>query len=92
YLGVYDLKLDDALLDANRAYIEQGIRRELMRHKFGQLAAYRVAIEDDIQLKEVLKLFERARTLDDLLRLAREWESSRVAEADAKDAGAPVVR
>lgn len=92
YLGVYDLKLDDALLDANRAYIEQGIRRELMRHKFGQLAAYQVAIEDDVQLKEVLKLFERARTLDDLLRIAREWESSRVAEADQKDAAAPVVR
>ena len=63
-----------------------------MRHKFGQLAAYQVAIEDDVQLKEVLKLFERARTLDDLLRLAREWESSRVAESGAKEAGAPVVR
>jgi len=92
YLGVYDLELDDELLAANRAYIEQGIRRELMRHKYGQLAAYQVAIEEDVQLKEVLQLFERARTLDDLLRLAREWESSQVAEAAKQDAGAPAVR
>lgn len=83
YLGVYDLTLDDELLASEESYIRRGLRREVMRLAFGQEAAYRVGIEDDVQLQETLDLFKRARTTAELLAVAAEWEAQRVAEAQA---------
>jgi carboxyl-terminal processing protease len=85
YLGVYDLAMSDSLLDANQAYIDRGIRREMMRRVKGAEAAYRVAIEDDVQLLEVIKLFERARTLEDLMAIADEWQGERLTSIDAAE-------
>ncbi len=79
YLDVYELDLTDDLLAEEDAYIRKGVRRELMRRNFGQEAAYKVGIEDDVQLNETLALFKRARTVADLFRLAAEWEAERVA-------------
>jgi len=84
YLGVYDLVRTDALLAENEDYIRQGIRRELMRRNFGPEAAYKVAIEDDVQLQETLEIFKRARTTQDLFSIAAEWEAERVASSEAE--------
>ena len=79
YLEVYDLKLTPELLAEEHDYIAKGLRRELMRLKFGQEAAYRVAIEDDVQLQEALSLFRRAATTAELFKLAEDWAAERVA-------------
>ncbi len=84
YLGVYEIVRSDDLLAENEDYIRQGIRRELMRRNYGPQAAYQVAIEDDIQLQETLAIFERARSRDDLLVIAKEWEAERVARTEAE--------
>ena len=84
YLGVYDLERSDELLVENADYIRQGIRRELMRRNYGPEAAYKVAIEDDVQLQETLKLFDRAHTRAELLALAAEWEAERVAQSETE--------
>jgi len=93
YLKEYKLPVaaTDSLFGANRAYVERGIRREIMRRGYGAEAAYRVAIEDDVQLNEALRLFREARTLPDLLRLAARWneEHMRQAMAAGKDGDKP---
>ena len=89
YLEVYELELTSELLAEEHDYIAKGLRRELMRLKFGQEAAYRVAIEDDVQLQEALDLFRRVSTTADLIKLADEWASERVAadtESEAETA------
>ncbi len=84
YLQVYDLTLNDEILAEEEPYIRRGLRREVMRLAFGQEAAYRVGIEEDVQLQETLALFKRARTTKELLAVAAEWEAQRVAEAESK--------
>jgi len=79
YLEVYDLELTPELLADERDYIVKGLRRELLRLKFGQEAAYKVAIEDDVQLQEALELFRNATTTAELLKMAEDWEAERVA-------------
>lgn len=84
YLDVYELKLTPELLAEEEAYIRRGLRREVMRLAYGQEAAYRVGIEEDVQLQETLDIFKRARTLKELLAAAAQWEAERVAEAETK--------
>jgi carboxyl-terminal processing protease len=83
YLEHYELTLNAELLAEEDDYVRQGLRREIMRLAFGQEAAYRVGIEDDLQLQETLQLFERASTTEELLSLAAEWEAQRVAEVES---------
>ncbi len=87
YLGDFELSMSDSLLDANRVYLERGIRREVARRVEGPQAAYRVAIEADTQLKEALALFDKADTLADLLELAEQWneEQKRQLAADTSE-------
>lgn len=97
YLKEYKLPAAaaDSLLDANREYVERGIRREIMRRGFGAQAAYKVAIEEDVQLHDALKLFRQAKTLPDLLRLAARWNEEHLRQAQAaapKDDATPVAR
>jgi len=78
YLEVFELSMSDSLLTANEEYLDRGIRREVMRRAYGPEEAYRVAIEADVQLHEVLRLFERGRTLEELLALAEEWNAEQL--------------
>jgi hypothetical protein len=84
YLGVFDLTLSDSLLTANGDYIRWGIRRELMRRQYGPEAAYLVAIERDEQLEEALALFRQARSLEELLTIATEWNEAQLRQAAAE--------
>ena len=83
YLGDFDLALSDSLLDANRGYLARGIRREMARRVHGPQSAYRVAIEADTQLHEVLALFGRAATLQELLALAEHWNEEQMQQLAA---------
>ena len=86
YLGVFDLALSDSLIDANRDFIERGMRREVARRLEGPQAAYRVAIEADTQLHEALDLFRRARTLPELFAVAEKWNEEHLRQLAAEDA------
>ena len=61
----------DSLADA-RKWVESGMRRELGRRYGGEEEAYRIALEDDEQVKSAAALFDRAPTLPKLLALASE--------------------
>jgi len=61
----------DSLADAKR-WVDSGIRRELGRRFGGEEEAYRIALEDDDQVKSAAALFDRAPTLPKLLALASE--------------------
>jgi len=92
YLGVFELAPSDSLFDANSEFLRRGIRRELARRVHGPEAAYKVAIEADTQLHEVLALFDEARSLADLLALAEQWnaehlEQMAIESAEVEEAG-----
>ncbi|HMI30759.1 MAG TPA: S41 family peptidase [Candidatus Limnocylindrales bacterium] len=61
----------DSLADARR-WVDSGIRRELGRRYGGEEEAYRIALEDDEQVKSAAALFDKAPTLPKLLALASE--------------------
>ena len=61
----------DSLADA-RKWVDSGLRRELGRRYGGEEEAYRIALEDDEQVKSAAALFDRAPTLPKLLALASE--------------------
>ncbi len=86
YLGVFHLAMSDSLLDANRTYLERGLRREVARRLHGPQAAYRVAIEADTQLHETLDLFKQAKTLPEMFALAAKWNEEHLQQLAAEDA------
>jgi ribulose 1,5-bisphosphate carboxylase large subunit-like protein len=57
----------------------------MARRQAGPEAAYRVAIEADTQLDEVLDLFKRARTLPELLAAAEEWNTQQLEQLAIED-------
>ena len=85
YLGVFELSYSDSLVDANSDFLKRGIRREMARRQAGPEAAYRVAIEADTQLHEALELFRQARTLEELLAVAEEWNAEQMRQLAAED-------
>jgi carboxyl-terminal processing protease len=93
YLKEYKLRAaaQDSLFAANRAYVERGIRREIMRRGFGAQAAYKVAIEDDTQLHEALALFRKAGSLQALLKYAAEWNEQQMRAAKAAPKAVPAA-
>ena len=53
------------------------MRRELARRYAGDEEAYKVALEDDQQVREAASLIDKAATLPKLLALANEMSKSR---------------
>ncbi|HET9940315.1 MAG TPA: S41 family peptidase [Candidatus Eisenbacteria bacterium] len=66
----------DSLAMAQK-FIDTGMRRELARRYAGDEEAYRVALEDDQQVREAASLIDKAATLPKLLALANEMSKSR---------------
>ena len=65
-------------LQAAQRFVDTGLRRELARRYASDEEAYRVAIEDDDQVRSAAALFDRAPTLPKLLSLASEIHKARV--------------
>ena len=76
-------------LAAVQHYVDTGIRRELARRYVGDEEAYRVAISDDEQVRDVMALFDQAPTLPKLLALASERSKAKAVATQAKE---PQVR
>lgn len=66
----------DSLAAAQR-WVDSGMRRELARRFVGDEEAYRVALEDDEQVRQAAVLFDKAATLPKLLALATEMSKAR---------------
>jgi len=66
----------DSLADARR-WVDNAMRRELARRYGGEEEAYRIALEDDDQVKSAAALFDKAPTLPKLLALASEISKSK---------------
>jgi carboxyl-terminal processing protease len=64
-------------LQAAQRFVDTGLRRELARRFASDEEAYRVAIEDDDQVRAAAALFEKAPTLPKLLALANEIHKAR---------------
>ena len=64
-------------LQAAQRFVDTGLRRELARRFASDEEAYRVAIEDDEQVRAAAALFEKAPTLPKLLALANEIHKAR---------------
>jgi carboxyl-terminal processing protease len=65
-----EIEFTDDEYDADREYIEMGIRREVFRKQFGDEAAYKTGLALDKQLREAVQLFGQAATLKDMFALA----------------------
>ncbi len=64
-------------LSGARKWVDSGLRRELGRRYGGEEEAYRIALEDDEQVKSAAALFDKAPTLPKLLALASELNKSK---------------
>ncbi|HEV8128715.1 MAG TPA: S41 family peptidase [Candidatus Eisenbacteria bacterium] len=64
-------------LQAAQRFVDTGLRRELARRYVNDEEAYKVAIEDDDQVRSAAALFEKAPTLPKLLALASEIHRAR---------------
>ena len=68
----------DSLAEAQK-WVDSGMRRELGRRYGGEEEAYRIALEDDQQVKDAAALFDKAPTLPKLLALASEMNKGKTA-------------
>ncbi|TMQ64094.1 MAG: S41 family peptidase [Candidatus Eisenbacteria bacterium] len=64
-------------LAAAQHFVDTGMRRELARRYVGDEEAYRVALEDDEQVRQAAALFDKAATLPKLLTLATEMTKAK---------------
>jgi carboxyl-terminal processing protease len=64
-------------LSAAQHWVETAMRRELARRFVGDEEAYRVALEDDEQVRQSAALFDKAATLPKLLALATEMNKAK---------------
>jgi carboxyl-terminal processing protease len=68
-------------LQAAQRFVDTGLRREIARRYANDEEAYRVAIEDDDQVRSAAALFDKAPTLPKLLALASEIHKARVTKS-----------
>jgi len=69
---------DPDSLQAAQRFVDTGMRRELARRYASDEEAYRVAIEDDDQVRAAAALFDKAPTLPKLLALSAEIHKARI--------------
>ena len=72
-------------LAAAQHWVETGMRRELARRYVGDEEAYRVALEDDEQVRQSAALFDKAATLPKLLTLATEMNKAKAMANQGRD-------
>ena len=72
-------------LAAAQHFVDTGMRRELARRYVGDEEAYRVALEDDEQVRQAAALFDKAATLPKLLTLATEMTKAKAMANQGRD-------
>ncbi|MCL2063654.1 MAG: S41 family peptidase [Candidatus Cloacimonetes bacterium] len=64
------LEFTDAEADSSMAFIEVSLTRDIISRKFGDTEGYKVAIPIDTQLTTAMQLFDRYRTMEEMLEYA----------------------
>jgi carboxyl-terminal processing protease len=79
-----ELEMSSELFVENRDYIEEGIRREMVRRTFSNAAAYQVSLQKDGQVQKVIEILRENPTHDELFRAAEEMQKQQVAKLEAE--------
>jgi hypothetical protein len=92
YFEDMELEMSPELFEDNRSYLEEGIRREMVRRTHSNAEAYRVSLEKDGQVRKVIEILRENPTHEELFVAAEEMQKEQVAgiEAEAADEEAEV--
>ncbi|RKZ12683.1 hypothetical protein DRQ32_03170 [bacterium] len=88
YFEDMELEMSRELFDENRDYLEEGIRREMVRRTHSNAEAYRVSLQQDGQVQKMIEILRENPTRDELFRAAQEMQQAQVAELEASQAEA----
>lgn len=86
YFKDMDLEMSPELFAENRDYLEEGIRREMIRRTHSNADAYFVSLEHDGQVQKVVEILRENTTRDDLFRAAEAMQQEQVAALKAAEA------
>jgi carboxyl-terminal processing protease len=76
-----EVEFDDASFEANRDYVEEGIRREITRRLWGSNSAFQVSIQEDGQVWEAVEILKQVETREELFKVTEERRRKKLAEA-----------
>ena len=79
YFEDMELEMSHELFDDNRDYLEEGIRREMVRRTHSNAEAYRVSLEKDGQVRKVIEILRENTTHEELFLAAEEMQQEQVA-------------
>jgi carboxyl-terminal processing protease len=87
-----ELEMSSELFEDNRDYLEEGIRREMVRRTHSNAEAYRVSLEKDGQVRKVIEILRENPTHEELFVAVEEMQKEQVAglAAEAGEEGAEV--
>ncbi len=67
YAEDHGISYTPADLDSARKFIENSLKSELVRKVHGDLESYKITLSQDKQLQKAISLFDRYRTLDEMI-------------------------
>jgi len=67
YAEDHGISYTPADLDSARTFIENSLKSELVRKVHGDLESYKITLSQDKQLQKAISLFDRYRTLDEMI-------------------------
>jgi carboxyl-terminal processing protease len=83
YFEDMELEMSRDLFDDNSDYLEEGIRREMIRRVFSNEEAYRVSIEQDGQVQQMVEILRDNPTPEQLFKAAEAMQQEQIAELEA---------
>lgn len=83
YFEDMELEMSRDLFDDNRDYLEEGIRREMIRRVFSNEEAYRVSIDQDGQVQQMVEILRDNPTPEELFKAAEAMQQEQIAELEA---------
>ena len=83
YFEDMELEMSRDLFYENRDYLEEGIRREMVRRVFSNEEAYQVSIEQDGQVQQMVEILRDNPTPEELFKAAEAMQQEQIAELEA---------
>ena len=66
------IEFEQSEVDSTYSWIENQVNSNIIGRKFGDVEQYKIAIHEDTQLQETLKIFDKCKTLDEMFLYAKE--------------------
>jgi carboxyl-terminal processing protease len=83
YLKEKDFEYEEKDFDADRAYVERAIAREVANQLAGEEAAFKIHIQGDPQVQKGFELLRKAHSRQELLKIAEAMSSSKEKSPEA---------